>query len=48
MADEQAKPPFNKPSPIPKGFGWDVLMKLDIVLGMRPARRRTEAGGRKY
>ena len=29
MADEQAKPPFNKPSPIPKGFGWDVLLKLD-------------------
>src|ERR1035441_2468771 len=29
MADEQAKPPFNKPSPIPKGFGWDTLLKLD-------------------
>jgi HsdM N-terminal domain len=29
MADEQANPPFNKPSPIPKGFGWDVLLKLD-------------------
>jgi type I restriction enzyme M protein len=29
MADEQSKPPFNKPSPIPKGFGWDVLLKLD-------------------
>ena len=29
MADEQAKPPFNKPSPIPKGFGWDSLLKLD-------------------
>src|SRR5271157_6249371 len=29
MADEQAKPPFNKPSPIPKGFGWDALLKLD-------------------
>jgi type I restriction enzyme M protein len=29
MADEQAKPPFNKPSPIPKGFGWDELLKLD-------------------
>ena len=29
MADEQARPPFNKPSPIPKGFGWDSLLKLD-------------------
>ncbi|HWD93535.1 MAG TPA: class I SAM-dependent DNA methyltransferase [Verrucomicrobiae bacterium] len=29
MADEQAKPPFNKVSPIPKGFGWETLMKLD-------------------
>jgi type I restriction enzyme M protein len=29
MADEQSKPPFNKPSAIPKGFGWGVLLKLD-------------------
>ncbi len=29
MADEQSKPPFNKPSPIPKGFGWDALLKRD-------------------
>jgi type I restriction enzyme M protein len=29
MADEQAKPPFQKPSPIPAGFGWDTLLKLD-------------------
>ncbi len=29
MADEQAKPPFNKPSLIPKGFGWDALLKLE-------------------
>lgn len=29
MADEQSKPPFNKPSAVPKGFGWDVLVKLD-------------------
>ncbi len=28
MADEQSKPPFNKTSPIPKGFGWDALLKL--------------------
>ena len=30
MANEQAKLPFNRPSPIPKGFGWDVLLKLDV------------------
>ncbi len=29
MADEQTHPPFNKTSPIPKGFGWDALLKLD-------------------
>ena len=29
MADEQSKPPFNKQSPIPKGFGWPALLKLD-------------------
>ncbi len=29
MADEQSRPPFKKPSPIPKGFGWDVLITLD-------------------
>jgi len=29
MADEQSKPPSSKKSPIPKGFGWDVLLKLD-------------------
>jgi type I restriction enzyme M protein len=29
MADEQEKPPFNKPSPIPAGFGWAALLKLD-------------------
>ncbi len=29
MADEKSHPPFNKPSPIPKEFGWDRLVKLD-------------------
>ena len=29
MADEQSQPPFNKPSPVPKGFGWPTLLKLD-------------------
>jgi type I restriction enzyme M protein len=28
MAEEQTRPPFNKPSPIPKQFGWDKLVKL--------------------
>ena len=32
MADEQARPPFNKPSPIPKGFVWDALLKLEAVV----------------
>ena len=32
MADEQAKPPFSKPSPIPKGFGWNALLKLESVV----------------
>ena len=29
MADEQSKPPFKKTSPVPKGFGWDALLKLE-------------------
>jgi type I restriction enzyme M protein len=29
MADEQSKPPFNKPSPIPQKFSWPALLKLD-------------------
>lgn len=29
MADEQSKPPFNKPSPIPKGFSWGSLLKVE-------------------
>ncbi|HLX62341.1 MAG TPA: class I SAM-dependent DNA methyltransferase [Planctomycetota bacterium] len=29
MADEQAKPPFNKPSPIPKGHDWPALLAVD-------------------
>ena len=29
MADERTGPPFNEKSPIPKGFGWDVLRKLE-------------------
>src|SRR5260370_27392698 len=29
MADEQSRPPFSRPSAVPKGFGWDALLKLD-------------------
>ena len=29
MVDEQARPPFNKPSPIPKGKDWPALLKVD-------------------
>jgi len=29
MADEQTKPPFNKPSIIPKGFDWQSLFDKD-------------------
>ncbi|MDO8679610.1 MAG: class I SAM-dependent DNA methyltransferase [Acidobacteriota bacterium] len=29
MADEQSRPPHNRPTPIPKGFGWRALLKLD-------------------
>jgi type I restriction enzyme M protein len=29
MADEQTKPPFNKPSTIPGGLDWDSLLKKD-------------------
>ena len=29
MADEQSKPPFSKPSPIPKGKDWPALLAKD-------------------
>jgi type I restriction enzyme M protein len=29
MADEQTKPPFNKPSSIPQDLGWQSLLKKD-------------------
>src|SRR5204863_324251 len=31
MADEQSRPPFNKPSAVPRGFGWDKLITLDGI-----------------
>ena len=32
MADEQAKAPFKKPLPIPKGFGRETRLKLEAVV----------------
>ena len=29
MADEQTQPPFNKPSPVPKGRDWPALLAND-------------------
>lgn len=29
MADEQSRPPFNKPSPIPEGADWPALLAKD-------------------
>ncbi len=29
MADEQSRAPWHKPSPIPTGFSWQVLLKCD-------------------
>ncbi|HNX52230.1 MAG TPA: class I SAM-dependent DNA methyltransferase [Pontiellaceae bacterium] len=29
MADEQSKPPFNKPSAVPAGYGWPSLLAKD-------------------
>ena len=37
MADEQSRPPFNKPLPIPRGFGWDAQSILQRVFSGRLA-----------
>ena len=29
MADEQTKPPYNKPSIVPAKFGWESLLKRE-------------------
>ena len=29
LADEQSRPPFNKPSPIPEEFSWSSLLKVE-------------------
>jgi type I restriction enzyme M protein len=31
MADEQTKPPFNKPSSLPKGLDWESLLEKDGI-----------------
>ena len=33
MADEQSKPPFNKPSPIPKNVDWQSLLNRNVSFG---------------
>ncbi len=38
MADEQSRPPYNKESPVPAIFGWNILIKLsgdDLEIGYR-------------
>ena len=48
MADEQSRPPFNKASAVPQGFGWDVLVKLDgDDLETQYRHRMEELGNRK-
>jgi hypothetical protein len=34
MADEQSRPPFNKRSPIPKGFDWVSLLAKAVALSV--------------
>jgi len=31
MADEQSRPPYSKPSPVPEGLDWQSLLKRDGV-----------------
>jgi type I restriction enzyme M protein len=33
MADEKSRPPFNKPSPIPKNFDWQTLLNRNVCFG---------------
>ena len=32
IADEQTRPPFNKPSTIPEGYGWSSLLAVEGTL----------------
>ncbi len=47
MADEQSKPPFNKPSRIPKGFDWSALLKVEGDELEAHYRRTLEELGKK-
>ena len=47
MADERSRPPFNKPSPIPKGKDWPALLaKLECATRLRQSiLRKAFSGG---
>ena len=47
MADEQSKPPFNKPSRIPKEFDWSALLKVEGDALEGHYRRTLEELGKK-
>ena len=47
MADEQTKPPFNKPSAIPKGLDWQSLTSKDGTELEIQYRRLLEALGKE-
>ncbi len=44
MADEQTKPPFNKPSAIPAGYDWPSLVSKE---GREPGGHRKPARSRR-
>jgi type I restriction enzyme M protein len=45
MAEERAKPPFNKPLPIPKGKDWPALLAKDgDELGIHCRHKLEELG----
>ena len=47
MADEQTKPPFNKPSTIPEGYDWQSILEKDGDSLERHYRQILESLGRK-
>jgi type I restriction enzyme M protein len=47
MADEQSRAPFNKRSPIPKEFDWQILLKRDGDDGDALSLRTEIAGQRE-
>lgn len=52
MADEQSKPPFSKPSPIPKEFDWQSLLKRsdlgDFVACYQPENRHQRSETERF